>query len=314
MRGSALLCLFALGAAQGCAGHPASTDSLGPATSSSASSSAASSLPSAPAIPPAFDVPFDIRLRTQLAQTHLGDDAQVDIEEGVFVLVASKGARSFQPSVAMVRQAIPALYNGRFSRRPTRPVSVFLFDDKESYGEFCKTRYHEACPSPFGVYASWFREIFVDQHYGISTVIHELVHPILEADFPRAPRWLREGISALFETPIISGTEIHGTKGWRSKDFHDPFEPEKPARLDALFSLPDDAFTSGASVARAAYAIARFACYWLDSPGQNNLWKFYQRWRDHLDEDPTGEKSFGEVMGQTPHEASDAWQKWVRSQ
>jgi hypothetical protein len=59
------------------------------------------------------------------------------------------------------------------------------------------------------------------------------------------------------------------------------------------------------------YAMARFACQWLDERGK--LWPFYQRWRDHKEEDPTGTKSFQQVVGMSPEEASVAWQKWVLS-
>jgi hypothetical protein len=308
---SALVALLALGA-QACNGRPASTDSLAPAASASVALPPPSPFPSAPPVPSAYDLSLDVRLRTQFAQTYLGDDAQVDVEDGVFVLVAPRGSKSFEPSVALVRQALPALYNNRFSRRSSRPVSAYLFDNPASYDGFCKTRYRDKCPSPLGVYTSSIREIIAGQHNGVSTVIHELVHPIVEADFPKAPRWLREGISALFETPVISGTEIHGTEGWRSKNLHDPSQPGQPASLAALFSLPDDAFSDVGPDPLNAYAFARFACQWLDSPTQD-LWKFYQRWRDNVGADPTGEKSFAEVVGQSPSEANEAWQKWLRS-
>jgi len=40
---------------------------------------------------------------------------------------------------------------------------------------------------------------------GLGTLTHELIHPIVETDFPRAPTWINEGIASLFEAPMISG-------------------------------------------------------------------------------------------------------------
>jgi hypothetical protein len=75
--------------------------------------------------------------------------------------------------------------------------------------------------------------------------------------------------------------------------------------------MPDDLFDGDHALA--AYSVVRFACQWMDSPGQDRLWRFYQVWRDHADADPTGEKAFADVFGKSPHDADAAWQKWVRS-
>ena len=80
--------------------------------------------------------------------------------------------------------------------------------------------------------------------------------------------------------------------------------------LDALFRMPDDLFEGDHALA--AYSVARFACQWMDS-GEDRLWRFYRAWRARPADDPTGEKAFAEVFGQTPREADEAWQKWVRS-
>jgi hypothetical protein len=34
-----------------------------------------------------------------------------------------------------------------------------------------------------------------------TSILHELVHPLVQTDFPRAPSWFEEGIAALFEKP-----------------------------------------------------------------------------------------------------------------
>jgi hypothetical protein len=309
---SSIAALLAI-AALACESHATSRDlDARPSSSSTPSSSPPPSSPSRP--PPPYDLPFDIHVRTELARSHFGDYIAVDVEDSVFLFVAPPFGLAFVPSLALVRRALPALYSGRFSTRPTRPITIYLFEDAGSYEAFCHARYGHPCTSPLGFYESEAREIVADQHYGVTTVLHELVHAILEADFPEAPRWLSEAISAMYETPVISGAEIHGATGWRLPWLRSALQ--SPARhelasLDALFSMRPDAFQGPDALT--AYSVARFACLWLDSPSQDRLWRFYQMWRDHFGEDPTGEKSFAAAVGQTPHEANDAWRKWVRS-
>jgi hypothetical protein len=137
------------------------------------------------------------------------------------------------------------------------------------------------------------------------------VHPLVETDFPRAPTWLNEGIASVFEAPSIPRPgEIHGVKNWRhprlaralrSKD------ERAAARLDALFGMPDETFRDDDEDLH--YAMARYACQWLDDRGL--LWRFYQRWRDHVADDPTGAASFEAVVGSTPAGADAAWRRWV---
>jgi hypothetical protein len=79
------------------------------------------------------------------------------------------------------------------------------------------------------------------------------------------------------------------------------------ARLDALFGMSDSTFRDDDETLH--YAMARYACQWLDQRGK--LWAFYQAWRDSKDADPTGEHAFASVMGQTPAEANAAWQAWA---
>lgn len=152
--------------------------------------------------------------------------------------------------------------------------------------------------------------------------MHELVHPLLAADAEAvpggpgawaAPRWVREGIAALFEQPVLGGLEIHGATNRRLDDLHraqaSPVEQEL-VHLDALFRMPDDLFDGDHALA--AYAVARFACQWMDSE-EDRLWQFFRTWRQTAADNPTGEKAFASALGQTPRDADAAWQKWLRS-
>ena len=237
------------------------------------------------------------------------------VQDGVFVLAAPVELGLLDDAAPRTHEALAALLHGRFSRLPSRAVTVYVLSHPASFARLCGERLGPACsPTWLGVWIKETREIIVDQSLGPTSLVHELVHPLLENEAPTLPRWLREGISALFEHPEIHGLEIHGTTNWRLADLRRALASSTErdlVHLDALFRMPDDLFDG--EHALAAYSVARFACQWWDSAGQDRLWRFYQAWRDHADADPTGEKTFADVFGRSPREADAAWQKWVRS-
>src|SRR5262249_20336129 len=154
-----------------------------------------------------------------------------------------------------------------------------------------------------GFYHPSDRRLVMNVGPGLGTLTHELVHPIVEADFPSAPTWINEGIASLYEAPSMPRPgEIHGVKNWRY-----------PRLLRALSSPRERASVGVAELLRLAderfrddredlhYAMARYLCQWLDERGQ--LWPFYQRWRDGFADDPTGERAFAAVTGTSPGEA-----------
>jgi len=78
--------------------------------------------------------------------------------------------------------------------------------------------------------------------------------------------------------------------------------------LVALFSLNDADFRNHDEDLH--YATARYLCQWLDQ--QRKLWPFYQRYRDHQRDDPSGEQAFVATVGKTPVDANAEWSSWVK--
>lgn len=266
--------------------------------------------------PPPYDLSADLSRVSDLARTELGTQTQIQVAQGVFVLVAAPGwnARALAASTDLTTRAIDAYFNGRFDTKPSRPIGVYLFPDLASYQTYCKAHLGGTCDSPFGMYHPSIRRIVMNAGSGLGTLTHELVHPIVESDFPRAPTWVNEGIASLFEAPVIPKPgEIHGVKNWRwprlIAGMNSPVERTE-ARLDALFGMTDDAFRSE-SLEKLHYATARYVCQWLDQ--KNWLWAFYRAYRDGFDDDVTGAKAFARVTGMSPAAANAAWTAWVKA-
>ncbi len=261
---------------------------------------------------PLYDLPTDVALRAAEARRELGARARVETVEGVFVLAAPPGRGSLAGTQAITKSVLGAYFNGRFGKRPAQAVSVYLFPDAKPYEAYCQQRWGEPCGSPYGFYRPDERRIVLNAGPGIGTLSHELVHPIVETDFPQAPEWLNEGIASLYEALSIPAPgEIHGVKNWRHPRLLRALRSEKErseAGLPALFGMDDSTFRNDDEDLH--YASARYFCQWLDQQGK--LWPFYQRFRDHHTEDPTGERSLQAVLGRSPAEANEAWARWVK--
>jgi hypothetical protein len=240
----------------------------------------------------------------------LGPSVPVVREDPFFLAGPGWSAGSLEQVTHLVRQALAALYHDRFTTRPD-PVAVYLFASRVPYEQFCRSRLREDCISPYGFYRPDARVIVMNAGPGIGTLTHEMVHPLLEADFPRAPTWLDEGIASLFEAPVLPRPgEIHGAKNWRLPRLRAALGSQKErdgARLETLFGMSDARFRDADEPLH--YAMARYACQWLDDHGK--LWAFYRAWRDGVEGDPSGEKAFASVVGQAPREANHAWVAWV---
>ena len=259
-----------------------------------------------------YDLSADVLARGVEARRDLGARTGVEAVQGVFVLITPPGQGSLARAQGLTKSVLSAYFNGRFSKRPERAISVYLFPDAKPYEAYCQKRWAEPCGSPFGFYRPDERRIVMNAGPGLGTLTHELVHPIVETDFPGAPEWINEGIASLFEafsTPAAG--QIHGVKNWRHprllRALRSPQERDK-ASLATLFSLDDAAFRNDDEDLH--YATARYLCLWLDQTGK--LWPFYQRFRDHHAEDPTGARSFAAIVGKTPAEANAEWSSWVR--
>jgi len=259
-----------------------------------------------------YELARDLEERREEATRDFGKRVDLSVVEGVFLLVAPGERGALSGTIDFTKRALAAYFNGRFKTRPSRAISVYLFPNAGPYHGFCRRVSGSDCISRFGFYDYRPRRIVMNIGPGAGTLTHELVHPLVEADFPSAPTWINEGIASLFEAVAMPRPgEIRGFKNWRWPRLVralDSRAEREHATLPALFGISDEAFRG--ELEDLNYASARYLCQWLD--GKDLLWPFYQRWRDTFDTDPTGEKAFTEIVGRSPAAANADWQKWVR--
>jgi hypothetical protein len=258
-----------------------------------------------------YDLDADVRARVDAAKGLWGPDTHVEIVASTFVIVAADRKVVLEQAVSLAERALVALFHDRFRRRPDRAVTVTLWSTAAGYDAYCSTRVGSACGDDLGVYIARTSEILVNIAPGLTTLTHEIVHPIVQHDFPLAPKWLDEGLASLFEAPVFpSPGEIHGVPNWRMPTLAAALEhsgERSRPRLDALFGMSDDTFLNGDRLLH--YAMARALCEWLDE--RHELWPFYQAWRDAGTGDPDGSLAFQSVVHETPAQANGEWARWV---
>lgn len=268
------------------------------------------SKPSPPPEPP-YDLQADLDARRDELRAEIGKSVRFEVVEGVFLIASPSGAVG--SSAVVSKAAIEAYFNGRFSKRPERAVTVLLFDKAAPYDKWCATRWGKPCFTPFGFYSSDVRTVVMNVGPGIGTLTHELVHPIVEADFPQAPDWINEGIASLYEAfSMPKKGEIVGNKNFRHPALLAAVRSKDGrawANLPKLFGMSDKTFRGDNEGLN--YAMARYFCQWMDA--QKKLWPFYRAWRDGFADDATGEKAFRATTGKTPSEADPAWAAWVQA-
>ncbi len=272
---------------------------------------AAALQPVTPVTPAPYDLAQDLRARSDYAKQKLGRGTLTTVLDS-YVVVAPPGwtQAELQTSVSLMQNAMTAFYTGRFDKKPERAITVYLFPRAQPYNAFCKAEFNEnPCMSIYGFYQPSNRAMVMNAGLGLGTLTHELVHPLVEADFNDAPTWLNEGIASVFEAPVIPRKgEIHGAKNWRYPILREAMRRDPGhVKLSTLFHISDEEFR-GDNEGR-NYALARYVCQWMDS--QNKLWSFYHGFRDGYADDHKGLVAFHNVMQKTPEELDAAFERWL---
>jgi hypothetical protein len=127
---------------------------------------------------------------------------------------------------------------------------------------------------------------------GGGTLVHEIVHPFVAANFPNCPAWFNEGLGSLYEQSGEVDGEIHGYTNWRLPAL------QKAIRKGTVPSFKDLCGTTDTEFYRkdrgTNYPQARYLCYYLQEKGL--LRSFYRRFLADHEEDPTGYKTLKAVL------------------
>ena len=197
-----------------------------------------------------------------------------------------------QRAVRTVRWAATLLKKDFFRTDPKDIVDIWLFKDKISYDKHAKALTGRVPHTPFGFYSPRHKALIMNISTGGGTLVHEMVHPFVAADFPQCPSWLNEGLGSLFEQCSERDGKIHGLTNWRLRGLQRAIRDKTVPSFETLCSTTSDEFYNADPGTN--YSQARYLCYYLQQQGL--LRKYYKQFRANHRQDPTGYQTLQEVL------------------
>jgi hypothetical protein len=207
-----------------------------------------------------------------------------------------------------VRWTVEKLRREFFARDPTEILDVWLFRDDESYRRNALALFGDRPSTPYGYYSSRNRALVMNISTGGGTLVHEIVHPYMAANFPGCPSWFNEGLGSLFEQSAERDGRIVGLPNWRLPALQAAIRAGRVPSFAALMKTSDDEFYNEDPGTN--YAQARYLCLYLQEKGL--LARFYAEFLAARARDPTGYHTLRKVLGDPDMRAFQrTWEAFV---
>jgi len=207
------------------------------------------------------------------------------------------------------QQQLKALY---FDKDPKVLIDVWLFPDEASYTEASRTLFGIEPSTPFGYYTEAHSALVMNISTGGGTLMHEIVHPYVHANYPACPPWLNEGLASLYEqsrsVEVDGKLRLVGLPNWRLAGLQQAILANHLPSLAELCAM--DARTLNNYADGNAYAQARYLCYYLQEQGL--LQEFYHRLKKNQPEDSTGYRTLLEMLRIEESEVPTFESRWRR--
>jgi hypothetical protein len=201
--------------------------------------------------------------------------------------------------------AVEKLKAAYFSKDPQEILDVWLFRDEASYTQNALKLFGQTPSTPYGYYSPRHKALVMNIATGGGTLVHEIVHPFMRANFPTCPDWFNEGLASLYEQSMERNGTICGATNWRLDGLQGSIQNK---RLQTFRQLTRRSFYADDDGSN--YAMARYLCYYLQETGR--LRAFYQAFRQNAAQDPTGYDTLRRILGTQDMAAFQAeWQKYV---
>jgi hypothetical protein len=231
------------------------------------------------------------------------------VVQSPFVVIGDEPIRDVQKRAeGTVKWAVDKLKQDFFTKDPNVILDVWLFKDEASYEKHNRLIFGEQPTTPYGYYSSHHKALIMNIGTGGGTLVHEIVHPFIEANFPACPPWLNEGLGSLYEQCGEEDGHIHGYTNWRLPGLQKAIRAGNVPTFKSLLAMDSNGFYNEDKGVN--YGQARYLCYYLQQKGL--LVKFYQEFHAQQRADPTGYKSLQKVLSENDMDAfQKKWEKFV---
>lgn len=263
----------------------------------------------AAAPPPAGFTDADYARHVEQLQKKLPSKEFEVVIEKPFVVVGDGGRRAVEEHArGTVRWAVTLLKRDYFKQDPKEILDIWLFKDSASYDRHATSLFGGKPSTPYGYYSPAHKSLVMNIETGGGTLVHEIVHPFVEANFPDCPPWLNEGLGSLYEQSGEDGGHIVGYINWRLPGLQRAVRRGGLTSFQKLLAMDGRAFYDDDRGTN--YAQARYLCYYLQERGL--LTRFYREFYTNRAADPTGFDTLKKVLGESDMDAfQKRWEQFV---
>jgi hypothetical protein len=207
-----------------------------------------------------------------------------------------------------VRFAVTRLKRDFFTKDPNRILDIWLFSENSSYERNALRLFGSTPTTPYGYYSSEHNALVMNIATGGGTLVHEIVHPYIEANFPKCPAWFNEGLGSLYEQASERDGHIIGLTNWRLPGLQKRIVHGKLPSFEALVSTTAGQFYGDDQGTH--YGQARYLLYYLQE--HDLLVRYYREFSANQETDPTGLITLKRVLNAPDIAAFQSrWEHWV---
>ncbi|MHC4333385.1 MAG: C39 family peptidase [Planctomycetota bacterium] len=211
-------------------------------------------------------------------------------------------------AIRTIKWAADKLKQDYFKKDPADIIDIWLFKNEKSYKKHASEVFGDRPDTPFGYYSHEHKALIMNIGTGGGTLVHEIVHPLMNSNFPECPAWFNEGLASLYEQCREKDGRIWGMTNWRLAGLQGDIRAGRIGSFEALTHTNEGEFyrcDKGNN-----YAQARYLCYYLQE--NKLLVKFYREFRSNRKNDPTGYVTLKKVLGEKDMAAfQKRWERFV---
>jgi hypothetical protein len=229
--------------------------------------------------------------------------------EPPFVVVGNGRPEAVQRSAERtVRWAVDLLKQDYFPLEPQGILDVYLFQDAASYDRYRTEWFGGGPETPYGFYSDDHHALVMNIATGGGTLVHEIVHPLLEANFPGCPAWFNEGLGSLYEQAGSRDGHIIGYTNWRLAGLKRAIRAGELPAFETLTGMSTHEFYDEDRGTN--YAQARYLLYYLQERGL--LRPYYRAFVASRLIDPSGYETLRTLLGRPDMRAFQReWEAFV---
>ncbi|HEY0989348.1 MAG TPA: hypothetical protein VGD80_19900 [Kofleriaceae bacterium] len=244
--------------------------------------------------------------RRAALEARLGGAGFTVVVQPPFVVIGDESPATVKHHASgILKWSIQLLEAEYFKTRPTKLIEIWLFKNEKTYRKGAKKYFNDEPDTPYGYYSSEHDAMVMNIGPGAGTLVHEVVHPYMEANFPDVPAWFNEGLASLYERPTEKKGHIWGLPNWRLPNLKKQITEKSLPELGKMLATTRNQFYEADYD---AYAYARYLVLYLQEQGK--LTAFYEKFVADK-EDRTGKAALEAILGEKIETFEPRWRKWA---